>query len=87
MACTPSDTARSMCAAYILFPAIDVVKRRLFFLFLPRKEKIGEVTGVHYWWSMLSLKESGWGPPSSVLKMATHLQKSLFYFSVLFYSV
>ena len=79
------DTAPPMHVAYIIFPAIDVVNRRLLFLFLPRKEKIGDVIGVHYWWSVLSLKESGWGPPSSVLKMATHLQKSLFYFSVLFY--
>jgi hypothetical protein len=23
--------------------------------------------GVQYWWSVLSLKESGWGPASSVL--------------------
>jgi hypothetical protein len=59
----------------------DTTKTKFLFLFLPRKEKIRDAIGVQYWWSVLSLKESSWGPPSSVLKMMVHQQKSPFYFS------
>jgi hypothetical protein len=68
-------------SAYYAIPGYVVahtIKTKFLFLFLPRKEKIKEAIGVQYWWSVLSLKESGWGPPSSMLKMAAHLQKSLF---------
>ena len=62
------DTAPFTCATYILFPTIDAAKRRLLFLFLPRKEKIkgGVAIFESVWWSMLCLKESDWGPPVGV---------------------
>ena len=61
-----------MSVAYILF-FVDAVKRRLLFLFLPRKEKIKDVTGRFLSsWRVMCLKESGWGPPAAKihLKMA-----------------
>jgi hypothetical protein len=76
-------------SAYYAIPGYivaDTIKTKLLFLFLPRKEKIKEAFGVQYWWSVLSLKESGWGPPSGMLKMATHQQKSPFYFSSVCFS-
>jgi hypothetical protein len=75
-------------SAYYAIPSYvvaDTIKIKFLFLFLPRKENVRDAIGVQYWCSLLSLKESGWGPPSSMLKMVAHLQKSLFYFSVLFY--
>jgi hypothetical protein len=74
-------------SAYYTIPGYvvaDTIKTKFLFLFLPRKEKIKEAIGVQYWWCVLSLKESGWGPPSSVLKMVAHQQKSPFYFSFWF---
>jgi hypothetical protein len=68
-------------SAYYAIPgyvAADTIKIKFLFLFLPRKENVRDAIGVQYCWSMLSLKESGWGPPSSMLKMVAHLQKSLF---------
>jgi hypothetical protein len=76
-------------SAYYTIPGYvvaDTIKTKFLFLFLPRKEKIKEAIGVQYWWSVLSLKESGWGPPSSVLKMVAHQQKSPFYFSSIYFS-
>ena len=74
-----------MSATYILFPNVDVAKRRLMFLFLPHKEKIiGSVVVVdRVWWSVLCLKESGWGPPRGVAIVA-HKRVVLF-LVVLFY--
>jgi hypothetical protein len=75
------DVAPPIDSAYYAIPGYvvaDTIKTKFLFLFLPRKEKIKEAIGVQYWWSVLSLKESGWGPPSSTLKMVAHLQKSLF---------
>jgi hypothetical protein len=63
------------------YVAAETTKTKILFLFLPHKEKIRDAIRVQYWWSVLSLKESGWGPPSSVLKMMAHQQKSPFYFS------
>jgi hypothetical protein len=62
-------------SAYYTIPGYvvaDTIKTKFLFLFLPRKEKIKEAIGVQYWWSVLSLKESGWGPPTAMmhLKMA-----------------
>jgi hypothetical protein len=70
-------------SAYYAIPGYDVatIKIKFLFLFLPRKENVRDAIGVQYWWSVMSLKESGWGPPSSMLKMLAHLQKSPFYFS------
>ncbi len=68
-------------SAYYAIPGYivaDTIKIKFLFLFLPRKENARDAIGVQYWWSVLSLKESGWGPPSSMLKMVAHLQKSLF---------
>jgi hypothetical protein len=68
-------------SAYYAIPSYivaDTIKIKFLFLFLPRKENVRDAIGVQYWWSMLSLKESNWGPPSSMLKMVAHLQKSLF---------
>jgi hypothetical protein len=68
-------------SAYYAIPGYvvaDIIKIKFLFLFLPRKENVRDAIGVQYWWSVLSLKESGWGPPSSMLKMMAHLQKSLF---------
>jgi hypothetical protein len=68
-------------SAYYAIPGYVVantIKIKFLFLFLPRKENVSDAIGVQYWWSMLSLKESGWGPPSSMLKMVAYLQKSLF---------
>jgi hypothetical protein len=76
-------------SAYYAIPSYvvaDTIKIKFLFLFLPRKEKIKEAIGVQYWWSVLSLKESGWGPPRGVLKMAAHQQKSPFYFSSVCFS-
>jgi hypothetical protein len=67
------DNAYYAISGYVV---ADTTKTKFLFLFLPRKEKIRNAIGVQYWWSMLSLKESGWGPPSSMLKMVAHLQKS-----------
>jgi hypothetical protein len=67
--------------AILGYVVADNIKTKFLFLFLPRKEKNKEAIGVQYWWSVLSLKESGWGPHSGVLKMAAHQQKSPFYFS------
>ena len=54
------DTTPPMCAAYILFPVVDAVKRRLLFIFLPRKEKDEDVTCKFLGtWCVLCLKESG----------------------------
>jgi hypothetical protein len=58
------------------------MKTKFLFLFVPHKENIKEAIGVQYWWSVLSLKESGWGPPSGVLKMVAHQQKGPTYFSL-----
>jgi hypothetical protein len=70
-------------AYYAIFGYVvaDATKTKFLFLFLPRKEKIRDAIGVQYWWSVLSLKDSGWGP-SSVLKMVAHQQKCPFYFSL-----
>jgi hypothetical protein len=71
-------------SAYYAIPGYVVaatIKIKFLFLFLPRKENVRDAIGVRYWWSMMSLKESGWGPPSSMLKILAHLQKSPFYFS------
>jgi hypothetical protein len=68
-------------SAYYAIPGYvvaDTIKIKFLFLFLPRKENVRDAIGVQYWRSMLSLKESGWGPPSSMLKMVAHLEKSLF---------
>jgi hypothetical protein len=76
-------------SAYYAIPGYvvaDTIKIKFLFLFLPRKEKIRDAFGVQYWWSVLSLKESGWGPPSSVLKMVAHQQRSPFYFSSVYFS-
>jgi hypothetical protein len=79
------DVAHPMLdSAYYAIPGYvvaDNVKTKFLFLFLPRKEKIKEAIGVQYWWSILSSTESGWGPPTGVLKMGAHQQKSPFYFS------
>jgi hypothetical protein len=84
------DVASSMHdSAYYAIPnyvVADTIKINFLFLFLPRKEKIRDAIGVQYWWSVLSLKESGWGPPSSVLKMVAHQQRSPFYFSSVYFS-
>jgi hypothetical protein len=76
---TKCDVAPPMLdSAYYAIPdyaVADTIKIKFLFLFLPRKEKIKEAIGVQYWWSVLSLKKSGWGPPSCMLKMAVHLQK------------
>jgi hypothetical protein len=67
------DSAYYAISGYVV---ADTTKTKFLFLFLPRKEKIRDAIGVQYWWSVLSLKEYGWGPPSSVLKMVVHQQKS-----------
>jgi hypothetical protein len=77
------DSAYYTISGYVV---ADTTKTKFLFLFLPRKEKIRDATRVQYWWSMLSLKESSWGPPSSVLKMVAHQQKSPFYFSSVYFS-
>jgi hypothetical protein len=49
-------------SAYYAIPGYivaDTIKTKFLFLFIPRKEKIKEAIGVQYWWSVLSLKESG----------------------------
>ena len=76
-----------MSDVYILFPIVDVVKRRLLFLFLPRKQKIKGMTCrfLTSWWSVLCLKESGWGPPTD-MELVAH-QRVLLYLVVLFYSL
>jgi hypothetical protein len=54
-------------SAYYAIPSYvvaDTIKTKFWFLFIPHKENIKEAIGVQYWWSVLSLKESGWGPPS-----------------------
>jgi hypothetical protein len=71
------DSAYYAISGYVV---ADTTKTKFLFLFLPCKEKIRDAIGVQYWWSVLSLKESGWGPPSSVLKMVAHQQKSPFLF-------
>jgi hypothetical protein len=71
------DSAYYAISGYVV---ADTTKTKFLFLFLPRKEKIRDAIGVQYWWSMLSLKESVWGPPSNVLKMVAHQQKSPFLF-------
>jgi hypothetical protein len=71
------DSAYYAISGYVV---ADTTKTKFLFLFLPRKEKIRDAIGVQYWWSILSLKESGWGPPSSMLKMVAHQQKSPFLF-------
>jgi hypothetical protein len=90
VACAEDDVAPPMLdSTYYAIPGYIVahtIKTKFLFLFLPRKEKIKEAIGVQYWWSVLSLKESSWGPPSSVLKMAAHQQKSPFYFSSVCFS-
>ena len=48
----------------------ETVKPQFLFLFLPRKEKIKVAIGVPSWWRVLSLQESGWGPPDGSLRMA-----------------
>ena len=64
------DTAPHRSAAYILFLVDDAVKRRLLFLFLPRKEKIKYVTGGFLSsWCVVCLKESGWGPPAAKIHL------------------
>jgi hypothetical protein len=68
-------------SAYYAIPSYvvaDTIKIKFLFLFLPRKENVRDTIGVQYLWSVLSLKESDWGPPSSMLKMVAHLQNSLF---------
>jgi hypothetical protein len=77
------DSAYYAISGYVV---ADTTKTKFLFLFLPRKEKIRDTIGVQYCWSMLSLKDSGWGPPSSVLKMVAHQQKSPFYFSSICFS-
>ena len=68
------------------FAMSHAIKRSIMFIFLPLKEKPKDVIGNFLGtWCIICLKESGWGPPSSVLMMVAHLQKSLFYFSVSFY--
>jgi hypothetical protein len=85
-----SDVASPMHdSAYYAIPGYvvaDTIKIKFLFLFLPHKEKIRDAIGVQYWWSVLSLKESGWGPPSSVLKMVAHQQRSPFYFNSVYFS-
>jgi hypothetical protein len=77
------DSAYYTISGYVV---ADTTKTKFLFLFLPRKEKIRDAIGVQYWWSVLCLKESGWGPPSSVLKLVVHKQKSPFYFSFVYFS-
>ena len=55
----------------------ETVKPQFLFLFLPRKEKIKVAIGVPCWWRVLSLQESGWGPPGGSLRMA-HQESSEF---------
>jgi hypothetical protein len=50
------DSAYYAISGYVV---ADTTKTKFLFLFLPRKEKIRNTIGVQYWWSMLSLKESG----------------------------
>jgi hypothetical protein len=77
------DSAYYAISGYVV---ADTTKTKFLFLFLPSKEKIRDAIGAQYWWSVLSLKESSWGPPSSMLKMVAHQQKSLFYFSSVYFS-
>jgi hypothetical protein len=62
------DVAPAMLdSAYHAIPSYvvaDTIKTKFWFLFIPRKENIKEAIGVQYWWSVLSLKDSSWGPPS-----------------------
>ena len=73
-----------LCDTYILFPAIDAVKRRLLFIFLPRKEKVKDVTyKLLGTWCVMCLKECGWGPPEG-MEIAAH-QRVILSLVVLFY--
>ena len=68
------------------FAMSHATKRRIMFLFLPRKEKPKDVISKFLGtWCIMCLKESGWGPPSSVLMMVAHLQKSLSFFCVVLF--
>jgi hypothetical protein len=66
-----------------------VRRRRMLFLFLPRKVKVKYVNSRHLGtWCVLCLKDSGWGPPTAVmhLKMAHQVNRVQNCFS-LFFSV
>ena len=56
--------------AILGYVVAETVKPQFLFLFLPRKEKIKVAIGVPCWWRVLSLQESGWGPPGGSLRMA-----------------
>ena len=63
--------------AILGYVVAETVKPQFLFLFLPRKEKIKVAIGVPCWWRVLSLQESGWGPPGGSLRMA-HQESSEF---------